>query len=115
MERMQFSRAIGAFWTVIQRANRFIEEKKPWEIAKEKERKEELETVFRNLLAVLVSSGVLLGPFMPTAMAEMLDKLGAGGTTIDDLPPKEIGAAGLEPPEPLFPRIQADPSELFED
>ena len=115
MERMEFSRAIGAFWPVVQRANRFIEERRPWELAKDEGRKGELETVFSNLLAVLVSAGVLLGPFMPAAMARMLDHLGAGGVGIDGLPPGEIGAEGLEPPEPLFPRIQVDPSQLFED
>ena len=115
MERMEFSRAIGAFWTVVQRANRFIEEKRPWELAKDEGRKDELEAVFSNLIAVLISSGVLLGPFMPAAMAVMLEHLGAVGTRIDDLPPGEIGAGGLEPPKPLFPRIQVDPSELFED
>lgn len=115
MERMEFSRAIGAFWKVVQRANRFIEEKRPWELAKDEERKDELETVFSNLLAVLVSSGVLLGPFMPAAMAEMLLHLGADVACIDDLPPGEISARGLEQPKPLFPRIQVDPSELFED
>jgi len=115
MERMEFSRAIGAFWTVVQRANRYIEEKKPWELAKDEGRRDELETVFANLLAVLVSAGVLLGPFMPTAMARMLEHLGARVSGLDDLPPGEIGASGLEPPKPLFPRIQVDSSELFED
>jgi len=115
MERMEFSRAIGAFWTVVQRANRFIEEKRPWELAKDEGRKDELETVFSNLLAVLVTSGVLLRPFMPAAMAELLDHLGAGDARIDDLPPGEIVARDLEPPKPLFPRMQVEPSELFED
>ncbi len=114
MERMEFSRAIGTFWTVVQRANRYVEEKKPWELAKDESRRDELETVFANLLAVLVTAGVLLGPFMPTAMANMLEHLGARDTGFDDLPPGEIGASGLEPPKPLFPRIQVDPSELFE-
>jgi methionyl-tRNA synthetase len=115
MERMEFSRALGAFWTVVQRANRFIEEKRPWELAKDPSRTDELQTVFANLLAVLVSSGVTLSPFMPHAMEDMLAHLGAGGTGIDALPPGEISVQGLGPPKPLFPRIQVDPSELFEE
>ncbi|HER43021.1 MAG TPA: methionine--tRNA ligase [Candidatus Eisenbacteria bacterium] len=115
MERMEFSRAIGAFWPAVQRANRFIEETKPWELAKDEGSAGALETVFANLLAVLVSAGVLLGPFMPAAMARMLEHLGAADVRIDDLPPRSVSARGLEPPKPLFPRIQADPSELFEE
>jgi methionyl-tRNA synthetase len=115
MERMEFSRAIGAFWAVVQRANRFIEEKRPWELAKDVSRAEELKAVFAELLAVLVSAGVVLSPFMPKAMGEMLDHLGARGVGIDGVPPREISVRGLGPPQPLFPRIQVDPAELFKD
>ena len=115
MERMEFSRALGAYWTVVQRANRFIEEQKPWELAKDPARKEELEQVFTELLTVLVTSATVLGPFMPAAMEAMLAHLGVERPGMDALPPEHIGASGLEPPKPLFPRIQAGPEELFND
>jgi methionyl-tRNA synthetase len=115
MERMEFSRALGAYWTAVQRANRFIEEKKPWELAKDPARKEELEQVFTELLAVLVTSGVVLSPFMPGAMETMLAHLGVERPGLYDVPPARVGAAGLEPPKPLFPRIQVEPDKLFED
>ncbi len=115
MERMEFSRALGAYWTAIQRANRFIEEKKPWELAKDPERREELEQVFTELLAVLVTSGVVLTPFMPGAMEAMLAHLDVERPGLDAVPPVRVGAKGLEPPEPLFPRIQVEPDELFDD
>ncbi len=115
MERMEFSRALGSYWTAVQRANRFIEEKKPWELAKDPKRKEDLEQVFTELLAVLVTSGVVLSPFMPGAMAAMLAHLGLDPLGLHDVPPARVGATGLEPPEPLFPRIQIEPDKLFED
>ena len=77
MDRMEFSRALGAYWSVIQRANRFIEEKRPWDLAKDPAKRGELEEMFRELLAVLRASGVVLTPFMPRKMAEMLAQLGA--------------------------------------
>ncbi len=108
MDRMEFSRALGAYWSVIQRANRFIEERRPWDLAKDPARRGELEETFRELLAVLRATGVVLLPFMPGKMRELLAALGAEGLTLADLPETAVGAAGLSPRSPLFPRIKPE-------
>jgi len=113
MDRMEFSRALGAYWSVIQRANRFIEEKRPWDLAKDPAKRSELEEMFRELLAVLRASGVVLTPFMPGKMAEMLAQLGAEKLTMNDLPERAVGASALAQPAPLFPRIKADSGDLL--
>jgi methionyl-tRNA synthetase len=69
--------------------------------------------VFRELLAVLHASGVALYPFMPQRMETMLAHLGFGAFSLDDVPLAKVGAAGLKPPPPLFPRIQGDPADLL--
>jgi methionyl-tRNA synthetase len=115
MERMEFAGALGAYWSVIQRANRFIEEKRPWDLAKDAAKRSELEDVFRELLAVLRASGLVLSPFMPTKMADMLRQLGAEALTMNDLPEKAVGASGLASPKPLFPRIREDGAGLAKD
>ncbi|MBN2070767.1 MAG: methionine--tRNA ligase [Candidatus Krumholzibacteriota bacterium] len=115
MENLEFSRALGAFWTVIQRANRYIEEKSPWVLAKDESKKEELKAVFRELLAVLRSSAVVLSPFMPERMKELSGQLGQDGLSLDDLPPKSCAAVKISQPSPLFPRIQEDPEDIFKD
>ena len=108
MDCMEFSRALGSYWSVIQRANRFIEERRPWDVAKDPARRGELEDMFRELLAVLRATGVVLLPFMPAKMREMLAALGADRVTLADLPEREVGAAGLAPLAPLFPRIKPE-------
>jgi len=105
---MYFSRALDSYWRVIQRANRFIEEEKPWELAKDESGGERLQEVFRQLLVVLRTSGVVLLPFMPRKMALMLEELGGKNITLDSLPPEESGIEGLAKPVPLFPRIEKD-------
>ena len=112
---MEFSRALGAFWPAVQSANRFIEEKAPWTLAKDESKRGELEGVFRELLAVLRTAGSVLYPFMPGKMGEMLEWLGAGPPSLDALPPDVSGAEGLSAPRPLFPRIQEQPEEIFKD
>ncbi len=108
MDRMEFSRALGAYWAVIQRANRFIEERRPWDIAKDPARRGELEETFRELLAALRTTGVVLAPFMPGKMRELLGALGAERLTLADLPEAAVGASGLAPRSPLFPRIKPE-------
>ncbi len=115
MDRMEFSRALGAFWPAVQAANRFIEEKAPWALAKDETKRGELDAVFSELLAVLRTAGSALFPFMPEKMSVMLGQLGAGGPSLDELPPSVSGAEGLSAPEPLFPRIQEKPEEIFKD
>ncbi|MBN1165456.1 MAG: methionine--tRNA ligase [Candidatus Krumholzibacteriota bacterium] len=115
MEKMEFSRALGAYWTVIQRANRFIEEKSPWLLAKDESKKPELQALFRELLAVLRTTGIVLSPFMPVKMEEMLGQLGGAEYSIDQLPPARSGAERLSPPTPLFPRMQDKLEDIFKD
>lgn len=113
MDRMEFSRALGAYWTIVQRANRFIEEKRPWDIAKDPSKADELASVLRELVAVILSSGVVLFPFMPAKMEAMLVQLGSAPAGIDTVPPVEVVVEGLRQPAPLFPRIQEDPESLL--
>jgi len=113
MDRMEFSRALNEYWTVVQRANRFIEEQRPWDLAKDPSEHERLRGVMLELVTVLRVSGRVLSPFMPVKMEEMLVQLGAPETGIGDLPPGELHVEGLAAPRPLFPRIQENPEDLF--
>lgn len=70
MERLEFDEAIDAFWRAVQAANRYIEERKPWELAKSPEPKA-LDDVLRTLLEVLRLGSVLCVPVMPVKSAEM--------------------------------------------
>ncbi len=113
MDNLKFSVALNSWWPVIQRANKFIEENKPWEMAGDERRRDQLSDVFAELLAVLHITGHVLMPFMPVKMEAMLTGLGVEeGMEMDQLPPREVGAEGLQRPEPLFPRIKDIPEEL---
>jgi methionyl-tRNA synthetase len=113
MERMEFSRALGSYWTIVQRANRFIEEERPWDLAKDPAKRDGLREVLRELVAVLWTTGRVLSPFMPLRMGEMLAQLKAPAARIDELPPAEVTVAGLTMPRPLFPRMEGDPDTRF--
>ena len=65
-----------ATWSIIQFANRYIEENKPWELAKNDDQSERLGTVLRNLLEVLRHVSIMVYPAMPTKSVEMRRQLG---------------------------------------
>ena len=112
MERMEFSRAITGYWQIIQRANRYIEERRPWDLAKDESRREELESFFRELLMVLRTSAVVLFPFMPEKMGELMSQLAVDQASMDRVPFVFSGCRELAPPKPLFPRIKELPESL---
>jgi methionyl-tRNA synthetase len=70
MDRLEFDESIDAFWRAVQAANRYIEEKKPWELAKSADPRA-LDDVLRTLLEVLRLCSVLCVPMMPVKSAEM--------------------------------------------
>ena len=112
MDRMAFSRAITGYWSIIQRANRYIEEKRPWDLARDESKRDELASVMAELVMVLRSSGVILFPFMPVKMADMLTQLGVGKPDMELLPFDSMEVSGIAPARPLFPRIDSIPDNL---
>jgi methionyl-tRNA synthetase len=67
--------ALGSIWTVITMANQFIEEKKPWVLAKTAARKSELASVMTVLAETIAHVAVILLPFLPETSAQMLKRL----------------------------------------
>jgi methionyl-tRNA synthetase len=110
MDRLSFEGGLAALWTSIQAANRYVEQKKPWELAKADAPKA-LDDVLRVLLEVLRLSSILCIPFMPTKAAGMREQLGLDCDTarasLDEArAPGEEGWRSGQAPVPLFPKIE---------
>jgi len=89
MAALQFDRALDFTFSMIQSLNQYIEQEKPWEIAKEDPI--HLEEVLGYLVSSLLQIAKLLQPFMPATAESMLHIFG-----------QEI----LQPPaQTLFPKI----------
>jgi len=113
MERYEIDKAIEAAWTVIRRANRLVEEKAPWNLAKDPARAKDLDQLLATLAAALQHTALMLFPIMPVKAREVWDtlrgspdiekaRLADAKPLLPELPTKEpIGAS-----KPLFPRIE---------
>ena len=107
-DRFDLTGALDAIWDYIRRLNRYVEQTKPWELAKT-DSADELDRALYELADGLRIAAVALASYIPDTSARILealdqpddlawDNVAYGRTTVAT----EIGAA-----EPLFPRIDA--------
>ena len=101
--------AIEEAWQLVRRLNRFVEERKPWEQAKDEARAAELDQTLFTLVDGLRAAAVALSAYLPETAPRILAALGQA----DDLawenvaPDRAVAATGIEAAAPLFPRIEA--------
>ena len=77
MDSYHISDAVEAIFTMLRRANKYIDETTPWVLAKDEAQNARLGTVLYNLLEVIRTAAVLLTPFIPATAEEILRELNA--------------------------------------
>ena len=102
------SGAIDRIWELVRRLNRYVEETKPWEIAKDDTRADELGGVLYDLADGLRAVAIALSPFLPETAPRILEALGQPGDLAWEnvQPGRAAEVDGIEPAQPLFPRIE---------
>lgn len=76
MESIAPHLAIERIWNVIRRANRYVEETKPWELARSEQGRHRLKAVLYNLAETLRIISLFITPFMPHTAQRMREQLG---------------------------------------
>lgn len=119
MEKMDINNGIKALWSLISRANKYIDETMPWVLAKDEKSANRLATVMYNLTEVLREVAICAAPIIPTAAAEIWKQLGLenfAAMTLADA--KEWGkmpvGTEVKKGNPIFPRYEI-PKEEGED
>jgi methionyl-tRNA synthetase len=75
MDDMMFSEALAEIWTLVRRANKYIDERQPWVLAKDESKKNELANVLYHLAEVLRVLAVVIAPVMPNTPAVIRGQL----------------------------------------
>jgi len=113
LEKMEFSVALTAIWTLVSRTNKYIDETQPWVLAKDEANKPALGSVMYHLAESLRIVSVLLQPFLTGTPAGIWAQLGieAGELTAWESAAKfGLLPAGtrLKKGDPLFPRLDSE-------
>ncbi len=75
MEDFHIADALAEIFSMLRRANKYIDETMPWALSKDESKKERLGTVLYNLLEVIRAAAVLLSPFMPETSEKIFSVL----------------------------------------
>lgn len=76
MDKFAFNMALEEIWVLVRRANKYIDEKAPWMLAKDPEKKPELDAVLKNLAEAIRIISILIYPFMHTTSKEIRKQMG---------------------------------------
>jgi methionyl-tRNA synthetase len=91
MDRAEATLALEKIWQRVRRLNQYIEERAPWQLARDPADAAKLDETLASVVEGLRTVNTLLEPYVPETSAKLRAALGAPGSTV----------AGLEP---LFPK-----------
>ncbi|MGI6216852.1 MAG: methionine--tRNA ligase [Coriobacteriales bacterium] len=115
---VDFSGAAAEVAKLSQRANAYIEESAPWNLAKDESKADELAFVIYNTLEAIRIIAICYAPWMPVTSQTAFDSLGLGDVTaITDLEDQlvwgKLPAGNLVTKcPPMFPRLNLDELSL---
>ncbi|MDD7795106.1 methionine--tRNA ligase [Clostridium sp. 'White wine YQ'] len=110
IDHLKIPEALEEIWTLIGRANKYIDETTPWILAKDEDKKDRLGTVLYNLSESLRFISVLILPFLPDTSKKISEQINTEVDTWNSLSAFDGTAAGTKvvKGENLFPRIDVD-------
>jgi methionyl-tRNA synthetase len=107
LKQNQLQAALQSIWGLVTRANQYVDQTRPFSLAKDPAQAQRLDEVLYNLAETCRVLAVLLWPFLPGTSAKIYAQLGLTGE------PDQISAAAwggltaghaIGEPAPLFPR-----------
>jgi methionyl-tRNA synthetase len=110
LDAAELSQALEEIWKLVRRLNQYVEESRPWDLAKDGAAAERLDTVLYNLAEGLRVTTLLLLPYLPETADRLLDALGEPRAE-PERPLSAFGDGGggqrIEKLPPLFPKLEA--------
>jgi methionyl-tRNA synthetase len=105
LARFELTQALELVWQRVRRLNRYVEERAPWQLARDPGSAGGLDETLASLAEGVRVVSVLLHPYMPASTARLLDAVGApeidyAGASFAD----RGSGASVKALEPLFPK-----------
>jgi methionyl-tRNA synthetase len=105
LDRAEATQALELIWQRVRRLNRYVEQRAPWQLAKDPGSGGALDQTLASLAEGLRVISVLLHPYMPSSTQRLLDALGVPQVAFSGAEFAGQGGGGsVVALEPLFPK-----------
>jgi methionyl-tRNA synthetase len=112
MNNYVINSAMDEIWRLIRRANKYIDETRPWSLAKDENQKERLRGILYNLTETIRVVSILISSFLPDTSTKINSQFGFKSEMLTWESTKAFGEAfdevSVKRGELLFPRIDID-------
>jgi len=108
LDDLHISEAFTEVMSLLDKANKYIENTAPWALAKDESKKEELAAVMSHLIYVLFVGGKLLEPVLTNKSKEIFAQIGLDYAAADYnniLKPEMVNNLKVNKGDALFPRL----------
>jgi methionyl-tRNA synthetase len=110
LEAWEIGNALQSIWNFVRRTNQYLEQSKPWLLARQPEKEEELNTVLFSAVEAIRLLSMYLAPFIPDASDRIRSQLGLEpvqtSAWVDETAWGTVPLAKVVPGPLLFPRIE---------
>jgi methionyl-tRNA synthetase len=105
LDRAEATQALEVIWPRVRRLNRYVEERAPWQLARDPDSAGALDQTLASLAEGIRVLSVLLHPYMPSSTARLLEAIGGGATDYAGAAfARRPEGVRVSPLEPLFPK-----------
>lgn len=111
VEHFQLREAVEEIWVLIRACNKYVDDTKPWALAKDPAKQKDLQFVLMSLLEGIRVIGVALTPFLPVTSKNILELLSiTTAVSLKDLDAWWVLKPGtqLNKPRVLFPKMETE-------
>ena len=106
LDEAELTQALETIWARVRRLNRYVEEQRPWDLAKDPSQAGRLDTVLYSLAEGVRVLALLLLPYMPETSGKVLEALAEGDRELSAFGGRG-GGARIDVIPPLFPKLEA--------
>jgi methionyl-tRNA synthetase len=105
MDRAEPTQALELIWQRVRRLNRYVEERAPWQLAKDPDAAEQLDEVLRSLFEGLRVVSLQLHPYLPATTSQLLNAMGFVDLRFEHARwLDQVSDCQVDAIEPLFPK-----------
>ena len=110
LDRYDISGALDEIWQAVRHLNQYVESNAPWNLAKDESNAGALDAVLYDLADGLSAVAIAVSPYLPETAPRILEALRQPADLSLDRVRRGVAdeATGIEPAQPLFPRVEAE-------